>query len=80
MSDHVNCKQFFERLSELLDDELDQKTGDEIRRHIESCPECIACWSTFKKSVELFKNLGEETVPKDFVGNLKGFIKEHNTE
>jgi anti-sigma factor RsiW len=77
MSEHQDCRKFFERLSELVDGELDRVTGDQILAHLESCPECRVCWTTFKKSVEIFRNLGPEPVPEDFVPRIKEFISDH---
>lgn len=72
--DHQKCIQFFERLSELVDGELDRITVGDIEAHIRDCPACQACWSTFKKSVEIFQNLGQEPAPPDFVDQLKDFV------
>jgi anti-sigma factor RsiW len=77
MTEHQDCQKFFERLSELLDGELDQATGDQIVAHLESCPDCLVCWTTFKKSVEIFHHLGPEPLPEDFVPRLREFIGEH---
>ncbi|MFH1139242.1 MAG: zf-HC2 domain-containing protein [Pseudomonadota bacterium] len=78
MTDHRDCRRFFERLSELIDGELDAKTGQEIEAHIMSCPECVVCYSTFKKSVEIFKNLGQEPPPPHFVDRLKEFLEKNS--
>jgi anti-sigma factor RsiW len=72
--DHAKCRQFFERLSELIDGELDQDTSRKITQHIESCPECCRCWNTFKKSVEIFHQLEAAPVPPEFLNRLKTLI------
>ncbi|MDY6852989.1 MAG: zf-HC2 domain-containing protein [Thermodesulfobacteriota bacterium] len=70
------CQEYFERLSELLDGELDQGTAEEIRSHIETCPECRFCWATFKKSVEIFQRFSAESIPLSMLLELKAFIRE----
>ena len=39
MSRHADCSRFFDRLSELLDGELDRVTAETIETHLEACPE-----------------------------------------
>ena len=73
MKDH--CRRHFERLSEFIDGELDLMTSDEIKAHLESCPECAACLATFRKTVDLYKNLDPETLPPRFITELKKFIR-----
>lgn len=70
------CQEYFKRLSELIDGELDQGTAEEIRSHIEACPECRVCWATFKKSVEIFQRFGAEPIPLNMLSELKAFIRE----
>lgn len=80
MSEHHDCRKFFERLSELLDDEIDQATGDRIKAHVESCPECRACWATFKKTVEIYHAWGPDPVPQGFWDRLKKTVRDHQDE
>jgi len=70
------CQEYFERLSELIDGELDQGTAGEIRSHIKACPECRVCWATFKKSVEIFQRFSAEPIPLNMLFDLKAFIRE----
>jgi len=69
------CREHFERLSEFIDGEIDQITGDRIRAHLESCPHCRACWATFKKSVEIFQHLGPDPIPSEVLTEIKAFIR-----
>jgi anti-sigma factor RsiW len=74
MSAPENCEELFEKISELIDGELDGPTGDQIMAHINACPHCRACFATFKKSVEVFRRLGRESAPPNLVADLKAFI------
>ena len=78
--DHHDCLKFFERLSELLDGELDQMTGDKIEAHLTSCPECRTCWATFKKTVEVYQHLGPASVPEGFLEKLKQTVMDYQKE
>ena len=73
--DHEKCLEYFEKISELLDGELDPATSEKVRRHIEACPECKVCFSTFEKSVELFKAWGRESFSDKYLHDLKDFVR-----
>ena len=73
--DHEKCMKHFEKISEFLDGELDDAACEKIRSHMESCPDCQVCWSTFKKSVMLFQNIEPDAVPPSFLKELKDFIR-----
>ena len=36
----MNCQTCSERMAELADARLDEKTAAQVRDHIEGCPEC----------------------------------------
>jgi RNA polymerase sigma-70 factor, ECF subfamily len=38
----IACRELFANLSEYLDERVEPRTCDEIRRHMEGCPSCIA--------------------------------------
>lgn len=79
MTGSVDCGKYFEKISELLDGELDSDAAETIRKHIEACPECRVCWATFRKSVELFRNLDDESYPPNMLDDLKEFIRKNNS-
>lgn len=37
----IDCEQVLNRIHEFLDHELDEASGDEIRRHIADCEPCL---------------------------------------
>ena len=69
------CREYFEKLSELIDGEMDEVTAARIRAHLESCPECRVCWTTFQKSVEVFRNIGEAPLSEGALDELKNIIR-----
>ncbi|MEW6263613.1 MAG: zf-HC2 domain-containing protein [Thermodesulfobacteriota bacterium] len=75
MHDRGACHKLFRRLSELLDGELDRVTAGRIEAHLADCPECLACWATFKKSVALYQALESGPMPPGFVEDLKAFLR-----
>ena len=65
------CKKYFERISEYLDGELDDRTCKEIEAHLKNCPECLECLNSLKKSIRLCKKAGHEEMPPDMRERLR---------
>jgi anti-sigma factor RsiW len=56
--------------------ELDDKTLEELEKHLDECPECQAFVRTYKRMLELTGKLGERTfVSPDVRKRLKEFLK-----
>ena len=72
--DHTQCIKMFARLSEYIDNELDEITCRDIETHMAGCPPCQACLATLKRTVALCNNMENKPVPRDFSTKLKAFI------
>ena len=72
--DHKHCLEMFKKLSEYLDNELDELTCKEIEKHVNDCVSCHSCLQTLKRTVEFCKEAGNKPVPKDFSIKLKEMI------
>ena len=72
---HSRCIELFEKLSEYIDDELDEITCKDIERHVKECAPCNACLETLKRTMELCKNLENKPVPEDVSLRLKSLIQ-----
>ncbi|MCS7151806.1 MAG: zf-HC2 domain-containing protein [Endomicrobia bacterium] len=53
----IKCKDVFELLSELYDDELEENYEDLIQQHINECENCLALLHTFERTLDLFHSL-----------------------
>ncbi len=73
--DHKHCLEMFEKLSEYLDGELDGVTCQDIEKHIKECVPCFVCLQTLKRTVDLCKQAGNRSVPKNFSKKLKEAIQ-----
>ena len=73
--DHKHCLEMFERLSEYLDDELDDITCKEIEAHVKECVACFSCMQTLKRTVDLCKQTPNQPVPKAFSEKLKELVQ-----
>ncbi len=70
------CKNYFEKLSEYLDGELDRRTCHEIEAHLKTCPECRHCADSLKKTIQLCRETSKEKVPSEMRARLKTALQE----
>jgi RNA polymerase sigma-70 factor (ECF subfamily) len=51
------CREIFANLSEFLDDRLQSGSCDEMREHIEACPQCVAFLKDLSAAIDRCRNL-----------------------
>ncbi|MBW1697030.1 MAG: zf-HC2 domain-containing protein [Deltaproteobacteria bacterium] len=73
--DPQKCRLMFERLSEYIDNELDERICNDIERHIRDCVPCQVCLGTLKRTIELCKHMKNVPVPPRFSANLRELIE-----
>jgi anti-sigma factor RsiW len=72
----AECLEMFARLSEYIDNELDEITCRDIERHMADCKPCQVCLATLKRTIQLCKNMNDQSsLPQDFSLRLKRFIE-----
>jgi anti-sigma factor RsiW len=72
----VMCKDIVENIMAYIDAELDDKTLEELEKHLDECPECQAFVRTYKKMLELSGKLRERTfVTPEIRQRLKELLK-----
>ena len=72
----VMCKDVVENIIGYIEAELDDKTLEELEKHLEECPECQAFVRTYKKMLELTGKLRERTfVTPEIRQRLKELLK-----
>jgi anti-sigma factor RsiW len=74
-SGHKECIAMFERLSEYLDNELDEITCKEIEQHIQKCMPCFVCLQTLKRTIDLCKKAEDKPVPREFSLRLEEVLR-----
>jgi anti-sigma factor RsiW len=73
--DSKHCLQMFKRLSEYLDDELDELICKELEHHVQQCISCFVCLQTLKRTVDLCRQAENQPVPKSFSEKLKQMVE-----
>ena len=69
------CLAMFAKLSEYIDNELDELTCQDIERHARECIRCKTCLDTLKRTIELCRNTGDKPLPETFSFRLKEVIQ-----
>ena len=70
MHDHEQCRRLFAKLSEYIDQELDQSVCEKIEQHMQQCAPCQACLSSLKQTVALCREMKSSTIPEEFATRL----------
>ena len=71
-----DCRRYFLKISEYLDGEVDEKTCYKIEAHLRQCPECLDCFESLKKTIQLCKNGASESLPVDVRKQLRATLRE----
>jgi RNA polymerase sigma-70 factor (ECF subfamily) len=72
---HEDCKEYFEKISEYLDGELDGTLCEKIEHHLQDCPECRECIDSLKKTIRLCRDLPRKKIPRDAQIRLRDALK-----
>ena len=78
--DSGDCRALFAKLSAYLDDELDERTCAEIRRHADHCAPCSACIETLRRTVVLCQETPPKTPSPEFSSQLRLLISQMAAE
>lgn len=73
-----NCKDVLHKLSEFVDGELDSSLCRELQKHLIDCQKCKVFVDTFKKTIVILKNTGENEVPQEVHLRLRDFLKKQH--
>ena len=74
MHDHKKCRELFAKVSEYMDNELDQADCDTIEAHLQQCPPCQACLATLKQTVALCREMKSSDMPKGASDRLRAML------
>ncbi|HJY06074.1 MAG TPA: anti-sigma factor [Bryobacteraceae bacterium] len=61
----LTCKRFLQELNDYLDDLLEPKLKEELRKHVDECPNCWVICDTTQKTLTVYKGMEAQAVPAD---------------
>ena len=71
---HAACIELFTKLSEYIDNELDEVSCKDIEAHLADCPCCNACLETLKRTVAFCREVEERPVPETLSQRLQEIV------
>ena len=74
--DKAECLKMFQKLSEYLDEELDEASCQDVEKHMEGCVKCHTCLETLRRTIEICKQTEPKPVPSIFSQRLQELIAE----
>lgn len=71
----MNCKEFNDKLSLFIDNELDNEENIEFKKHIEECENCKKQYTLLKRIIDELNAVPEEELPEGYCKNLHNKLK-----
>jgi predicted anti-sigma-YlaC factor YlaD len=72
---HEDCQNCFEKISEFMDGETDERTCEKIRGHLRDSLKCRKCFESLGKTVDLYRQSPQESLPPDVRARLRAMIE-----
>lgn len=66
-----DCRPFFERLCDALGEDLSSPVCQELKDHLDQCPECSLQIDSIRRTVEIYRCLPPVGVPGDVQERLR---------
>jgi anti-sigma factor (TIGR02949 family) len=76
----LTCKQFLQELNDYLEDMLDPKLREELRKHVNECPNCWVVCDTTQKTLRIYKGMDAQPVPHEMQERLLEAIRRKMAE
>ena len=73
----VNCEKVIDRLSALIDSELDPELRQQIEEHLKNCRRCHILHDTFRKVIMIAADERVFEIPAEFSARLHQFLDRH---
>jgi anti-sigma factor RsiW len=59
----MECQEMLAKLSDYIDEELEEQLCAEIEAHMRQCPDCQIMVDTLQKTVKLYRTHGQTEIP-----------------
>ena len=67
----MDCQEVREKVSEFVDNDLVDEVCFEITQHLLGCPDCTVDVDTVRKTITLYRMVGEVQVPVRVIAGLE---------
>jgi anti-sigma factor RsiW len=76
----LTCKQFLQELNDYLEDVLDPASREELRKHVNECPNCWVVCDTTQRTLRIFKGMEAQPLPDNVQTRLMEAIRRKMSE
>jgi anti-sigma factor RsiW len=76
----LTCKQFLQELNDYLEDVLDPASREELRKHVNECPNCWVVCDTTQRTLRIFKGMEAQPLPDTVQTRLMEAIRRKMSE
>ena len=71
----LTCKQFYDELTDYLDDKIDAQLRVKLEQHLSDCPNCWVICDTTKKTIKVYKGMEPCTIPPEMHSRLMAALE-----
>jgi anti-sigma factor RsiW len=71
----LTCKEFFQELSDYLDENVDAEVRAQLEAHILECPNCWVISDTTKKTIRIYRGMDPHPIPADVESRLMAALE-----
>jgi hypothetical protein len=76
----LTCKQFLLELNDYLEDVLDPASREELRKHVNECPNCWVVCDTTQRTLKIYKGMEAQPLPEKVQSRLMEAINKKIAE
>jgi anti-sigma factor RsiW len=76
----LTCKQFLLELNDFLEDTLDPASREELRKHVNECPNCWVVCDTTQRTLKIYKGMEARPLPEKVQSRLMEAIQKTISE
>jgi len=76
----LTCKQFLQELNDFLEDTLDPVSREELRKHVNECPNCWVVCDTTQRTLKIYKGMEAQALPEKVQSRLMEAIQKKIAE
>jgi anti-sigma factor RsiW len=76
----LTCKQFLLELNDYLEDSLDPASREELRKHVNECPNCWVVCDTTQRTLKIYRGMEAQPLPDEVQSRLMDAIQKKIAE
>ena len=76
----LTCKQFLLELNDFIEDGLDPASREELRKHVNECPNCWVVCDTTQRTLKIYKGMEAQPLPEKVQSRLMEAIQKKIAE